>query len=103
MEALKKASERRRSRAVPNEEGEGGDDEEDDNIETREEGRERWEDVMTRRFLEGEDEDIDYTTIDDNEEYDDRKQMERDEEDAYFDAESPSLLEGSTDTGIQDF
>ncbi|KAF8460305.1 coiled-coil domain-containing protein-domain-containing protein, partial [Kalaharituber pfeilii] len=93
MEALRKASEDPSSAF----------DYEEDTIQTKEEGRERWEEAMTRRFLAGEDEDVDYSTIDDNEAYDDTKQLERDVEDAYFDAESPSVEGPSTDTGIQDF
>jgi Coiled-coil domain containing protein (DUF2052) len=73
-------------------------------VKTREEAEQVWRETMMLRFLEGRDEDVDYATIDDNEEYDDYKQIERDAQDAYFDAESPSMEEGtSTDTGIQDF
>lgn len=98
MEALKKATEDRRNGKE--------EEDEDDKVGSKEEGIERWEDAMTRRFLEGGDEDVDYKTIDENEEYDDVKQIERDVQEAYFDAETPSIPdEGSscTDTGIQDF
>ncbi|KAF8429187.1 coiled-coil domain-containing protein-domain-containing protein, partial [Tirmania nivea] len=98
MEALKKATEDRRNGKEDEDEG--------DKVSSKEEGIGRWEDAMTRRFLEGGDQDVDYKTIDDNEEYDDVKQIERDVQEAYFDAETPSASEeGSscTDTGIQDF
>ncbi|XP_052854537.1 coiled-coil domain-containing protein 97 [Drosophila gunungcola] len=40
--------------------------------------------VMKERFLSGEDKDFDYTAVDDNVLLDDLKQIEQDEEDAYF-------------------
>jgi len=40
--------------------------------------------VMKERFLSGEDKDFDYTAVDDNTLLDDLKQIEQDEEDAYF-------------------
>lgn len=63
---------------------------------------------MEMRFLRGDDHDFDYSTVDDNEEFDDRAQEERDREDAYFDDEEPSwqLEPGQKitgETGIQDF
>lgn len=42
---------------------------------------------MYSSFLEGRDEDIDYNTIDNNEQYDDLKQISQDAEDQYFDSE----------------
>ncbi|KAG0637338.1 coiled-coil domain-containing protein-domain-containing protein [Tuber brumale] len=73
-------------------------------VSSKEEAEQVWRETMTLRFLEGRDEEVDYAAIDGNEEYDDYRQIERDAQDAYFDAESPSV-EGSTtgDTGIQDF
>ncbi|XP_068143981.1 coiled-coil domain-containing protein 97 [Drosophila tropicalis] len=41
--------------------------------------------LMQERFLSGEDSDFDYTAVDDNAIFDDLKQIEQDEEDAYFD------------------
>ncbi len=41
------------------------------------------------RFLNGEDSNIDYTSIDNNENLDDVKIRERDEEEKYFDGEDP--------------
>ncbi|XP_034474153.1 coiled-coil domain-containing protein 97 [Drosophila innubila] len=40
--------------------------------------------LMKERFLSGQDKDFDYTAVDDNVLLDDLKQIERDEEDAYF-------------------
>lgn len=40
--------------------------------------------MMKERFLSGEDKDFDYTAVDDNAQLDDLKQIEQDEEDAYF-------------------
>ncbi|KAI1091945.1 coiled-coil domain-containing protein-domain-containing protein [Rostrohypoxylon terebratum] len=90
--------------------------------ETKEEGRERWNDFLRRRFVLGRDDDFDYQVADEN---DDLDVMERrEEEDAWFDDEDPGwasdpaedqggggtnngeklekkTLEG--ETGIQDF
>ncbi|KAH8376595.1 hypothetical protein KR093_000184, partial [Drosophila rubida] len=41
--------------------------------------------LMKERFLSGQDLDFDYSAVDDNAQLDDLKQLERDEEDAYFD------------------
>ncbi|KAH8269736.1 hypothetical protein KR018_008659 [Drosophila ironensis] len=49
--------------------------------------------LMTRRFLSGEDKDFDYTAVDDNAMLDDLKQIEQDEEDAYFDSDSNGDLD----------
>lgn len=79
---------------------------------TRPEATERWQEIMTERFLKGEDKDFDYRAVDENEDYDDRKAEERDFEDDWFDDEQPDsspregeaekvILEG--ETGIQDF
>ncbi|KAH8412795.1 hypothetical protein KR009_005754 [Drosophila setifemur] len=40
--------------------------------------------MMKERFLSGEDKDFDYSAVDDNAQLDDLKQIEQDEEDAYF-------------------
>ncbi|KAH8263015.1 hypothetical protein KR044_003268, partial [Drosophila immigrans] len=40
--------------------------------------------LMKERFLSGQDKDFDYSAVDDNAQLDDLKQLERDEEDAYF-------------------
>ncbi|XP_017859922.1 PREDICTED: coiled-coil domain-containing protein 97 [Drosophila arizonae] len=42
--------------------------------------------LMKERFLSGQDTDFDYTAVDDNAQLDDLKQIERDEEDAYFES-----------------
>lgn len=79
---------------------------------TRAEATERWQEIMTERFLKGNDTDFDYKSVDENESYDDRKAEERDHEDEWFNDEKPDsspregegekkALEG--ETGIQDF
>lgn len=45
-------------------------------------------DTMQAQFLAGEDTEFDYTTVDDNPEYDDVEQLNRDEEERYFDADN---------------
>lgn len=86
--------------------------------ETKEEGRERWDDFLKRRFVLGRDEDFDYRAVDEN---DDLDVMERrEQEDAWFDDEDPDWASDSAEdqggaekrrrekklegeTGIQDF
>lgn len=78
---------------------------------TREEARERWVDIMTVRFLRGDDEDFDYGKVDESEELDDRRAEERDAEEEWFDGESedfsPRDGEGKREvrgeTGVQDY
>ncbi|KAL4877467.1 coiled-coil domain-containing protein-domain-containing protein [Aspergillus karnatakaensis] len=77
---------------------------------SKEDGEKAWRWEMTIRFLRGEDDDFDYSGVDDNEEYDDLSE----EQDRYFDAEEPEwLIEGDEgadvtsrlqgETGVQDF
>ncbi|KAK9383677.1 coiled-coil domain-containing protein-domain-containing protein [Kockiozyma suomiensis] len=89
-----------------------------DEVNSKEEGIQQWEKLMTLRFLNGQDTDIDYDSIDFSEEWDDFAQLNRDKEDDYFDSEEPtwcgddsddenttisseSILKGQT--GVQDF
>ena len=69
--------------------------------ENQEDGIQRWRREMTERFLRGEDVDFDYQTVDDNEEWDDRVQQERDEEDRWFATEEPCWIidEAADETG----
>ena len=85
--------------------------------ESREEGRSRWRAEMELRFVNGEDGDFDYKSVDHDESYDDRIIQERDLEEAWFDTEEPAWIESeklgkedkqsskqlSGQTGIQDF
>ncbi|EMC93819.1 hypothetical protein BAUCODRAFT_36280 [Baudoinia panamericana UAMH 10762] len=57
---------------------------EDERAHGREEGRERWVDVMSQRFLRGDDTEFDYSTVDDNEEYDDRGEEDRNQLEQYL-------------------
>ena len=50
--------------------------------------------AMQQSFLRGEDRDFDYSTVDQNEAYDDLHAIAQDDEDSYFDSEQPSLFEG---------
>lgn len=77
------------------------DDEEEAEVQTKEEGLERWREWVTRRFVEGNDPDADYEQIDNDPENDDWKERERMEEEKYFEEEEAEG--GNTDTGIQDF
>jgi hypothetical protein len=83
--------------------------EDDDEIPaSKEEGFARWRWEMEMRFLRGDDNDFDYSTVDDNEDYDDKAQEERDHQDDYFAQEEPSwnIEQGrqiTGETGVQDF
>lgn len=70
-------------------------------VSTKEEGEQLWRETMTLRFLEGGDPDIDYGTIDESEEWDDRETERREAEEAWFDAETPSAV--TSDTGVLDY
>jgi hypothetical protein len=74
---------------------------------SKEEAYEIWRKQMEWRFLKGGDVDFEYSAVDDNEEYDDRTLEQREEEEHYFDAETPTFeseakeLQG--ETGVQDY
>ncbi|KAJ3116013.1 hypothetical protein HDU96_010661 [Phlyctochytrium bullatum] len=59
-------------------------------VEERGQLRDEFMRIMKERFLDGMDPEFPYARIDTNDVYDDLGQMERDEEDAYFDSEEPS-------------
>lgn len=81
--------------------------------ETKDEGRQRWEDYLRERFIHGEDDDFDYSPVDTDDALDVMER--REEEEAWFNDEEPQWstdvdssgdsggkkLEG--ETGIQDF
>lgn len=50
---------------------------------------------MRLRFLEGQDEDFDYSEVDTNDEYDNLEILGQDEEDKYFDDEEPQMMSSS--------
>ncbi|KAI9749681.1 MAG: hypothetical protein M1815_002322 [Lichina confinis] len=56
------------------------------------EGQQRWHREMTERFLRGDDDDFDYEAVDGNDEWDDRRQEERDAEDRWFTEEEPCFI-----------
>lgn len=82
---------------------------------SKDEGFALWRKQMELRFLRGDDQDFDYNTVDQNDDYDDYAQARRDEEERYFDAEEPSFPDDEIhgvghdhhrttgQTGIQDF
>lgn len=55
--------------------------------------------AMYESFLQGRDVDFDYAAVDDNADYDDLEQLNRDQEDRYFDAEDDDDDEGEEDGG----
>ena len=54
--------------------------------------REEFSNIMRQRFLEGEDEEFDYATVDTNDEYDNLEILCQDEQDKYFDEEKPEMI-----------
>ncbi|KAF3000029.1 hypothetical protein E8E14_005879 [Neopestalotiopsis sp. 37M] len=80
---------------------------------TKEEGRERWNNFLRERFTSGRDEDFDYDTVDADDSLDVLER--RDEEEAWFNDEAPGWASDGGDdsmtgnkqlqgeTGIQDF
>ena len=60
---------------------------------------------MHERFLQGKDYDfINYQEIDENSDYDDKKQINQDQSDKWFDDEEPlNEKEGASDTGVIDY
>lgn len=86
------------------------DDDDNDEVKTKEEGLARWRDDMGQRFLRGEDRDFRYEEVDDSEEWDDVREEERDAHDSYFDDEDPAWVHSGSqtpritgETGVQDF
>lgn len=79
---------------------------EEERVGSKEEGRERWVDVMSLRFMRGEDKEFEYNGVDGNEEYDDRGEEDRRKLDEYLEGEGEEFVgEGPVkgETGVQDF
>jgi hypothetical protein len=81
----------------------------------KEEGLRRWRWEMEMRFVRGADSEFDYSTVDENDEYDDRTAEDLEAEERYFGAETPQFVMGEDavkrseskelegETGVQDF
>ncbi|MCJ1410827.1 hypothetical protein MMC19_004913 [Ptychographa xylographoides] len=84
-------------------------EERDEVPQTKEEGMQRWRKKMELRFLRGDDEEFDYSHVDNGEAFDDRGIEEREEEEKWFEAEEAQWAsdthEGKVEgeTGVQDF
>ncbi|CAK4031014.1 Hypothetical predicted protein [Lecanosticta acicola] len=79
---------------------------EDEKVLDKEEGWRMWVDYQTQRFLRGEDQNFDYSAVDENDEYDDRAEEDRSRLDQYFAQEDAEYVGEGTpkgETGIQDF
>lgn len=95
--------------------GEIVEEEKDEIPADKEEGLKRWRWEMEMRFIRGGDSDFDYSNVDENDEYDDRKAEDLEAEERYFGAETPEFVMGEDivkrseskelegETGIQDF
>ena len=78
----------------------------DERPQGREEGWERWKDVIGQRFLRGGDDEFEYEDVDGNEEYDDRGEEDRIGLERYLEGEEERFVgDGSPvgQTGVQDF
>lgn len=83
-------------------------DEQDETTTSKEEGLQRWRNLVETRFLNGQDADFPYEEVDGNEAFDDQRTMERERQEEWFDDEEPSPEDGPTatfkgQTGVQDF
>jgi hypothetical protein len=79
---------------------------EDDRALDREAGWARWLDIMGQRFLRGEDRHFEYTSVDENDEYDDRGTQDRERLEEWLDGEEvehPAGYVPTGETGIQDY
>lgn len=96
--------------------GKGGEivaEENDEVPKNKHEGLSRWRKQMELMFLQGDDQDFDYQSVDQSEDYDDRGLEEREVEEGWFGEQEPEWVKDSeaTDqsraltgqTGIQDF
>ena len=96
--------------------GDGGEiiaEEKDEIPKDKEEGLNRWQKQMELMFLRGDDQDFDYSSVDQSEEYDDRGLEDREVEEDWFEEQEPEWItdcEGSDQTkaltgqtGVQDF
>lgn len=78
----------------------------DERAQGKEDGWERWKEVMELRFIRGGDEDFDYAAVDGSDDFDDRAEEERQELEEYLEDEEEHFVgEGKPagETGIQDF
>lgn len=79
---------------------------EEDRPNNKEEGEDKWREVMEQRFLRGEDNDFEYADVDESEEYNDHEEERRNREEKYFDEEEEEFIgegEKTGETGVQDY
>jgi len=75
-------------------------------LQDRDKSREFLERIIREKFMAGGDEEFDYKTVDEDEEWDDWETLAEDLRARYFDEEDPEIDEGrdlTGETGIQDF
>lgn len=78
----------------------------EDRAQDRDDGWEKWVELVGLRFLRGDDVDFDYATVDDNDEYDDRDEEGRRTLETYLEGEEEEFVgqgRPTGQTGIQDF
>lgn len=73
---------------------------------TKKEGLDLWRSIIERRFVDGQDGEVDYGLIDGNAAYDDVDEDTRRRQDEYFDKQQEQYVgdgEVQGETGVQDF
>lgn len=96
--------------------GDGGEiiaEERDEVPKNKGEGLSRWRKQIELKFLRGDDQDFDYSSVDQSEEYDDRGLEEREVQEHWFEEQEPEWITNDEDsdhskalagqTGVQDF
>ena len=79
---------------------------EEDRPKTRDDGAARWREFIEQRFLRGQDIDFDYSAVDSNDAYDDRREETLRREEGYFDEQEEEYVGDGGEqgqTGVQDF
>jgi hypothetical protein len=106
LDALRNAEQSAEVTYRRREDGEIVEMERGDEVMGKEEGWGRWVEVMGEKFVRGEDQDFDYTSVDENEDYDDRAEQDRTELEGYLDGQAAEFVGEGTpkgETGVQDF
>jgi hypothetical protein len=76
----------------------------EDRASGKEDGWEKWKEVLRLRFVRGDDGDFDYASVDNDEQYDDRGEEDRRAMERYLEDEEVEVVrQPQCETGVQDF
>ena len=84
----------------------GLEQDQDERAQGKEDGLEKWKKAMGTRFVRGSDDDFDYKTVDENDQYEDRGEEDRVNLDEYLRGEEEDFIgdgKPEGETGVQDF